>query len=60
MAALTVLFSVNNGPGESLTKLLDVMGCKIQTGSRVAKTLKKEQDISTAKKIVCENFKIQT
>jgi len=53
-----VLFSVNNGPGESLTKRLDVVGCKIQTGSRVAKALKKEQDISTAKKIVCENLKI--
>ena len=40
----SAVHSVNNGPGESLVKLCKASGCSIQSGSKVARALKKEQD----------------
>ncbi|KAL3852040.1 hypothetical protein ACJMK2_015729, partial [Sinanodonta woodiana] len=39
--------SLNNGPGESILKLCNAIGCRISFGSRVAKNLAQEQNIFT-------------
>ena len=39
----SAVHSVNNGPGESMTILLDVEGCAVTPGSKVAKALKRDQ-----------------
>lgn len=41
--AHSAIHSINNGAGESLTKLLHRGGCTVPGGSRVAQTLKSEQ-----------------
>ena len=44
--AHSAVFSVNNGPGESLIRLCEETGCPISKNSRVAAALLKEQSVS--------------
>ena len=49
--AHSAVFSVNNGPGESLVRLCEETGCPISKNSRVAAALLKEQSVSEKEKI---------
>ena len=42
----SAVHNLNFGPGESLTQLLSAEGCPVPSGSKVAKSLKREQEIN--------------
>ena len=46
----SAVHSLNCGPGESLTRLLEQEGCSVPAGSRVATALLREQNLSDKKK----------
>ena len=48
--AHSAIHASNNGPGESLIKLCEAVGCPIVTGSSVAHQLQKEQDFYNMQK----------
>ncbi|KAK3596404.1 hypothetical protein CHS0354_019003 [Potamilus streckersoni] len=45
--AHSAVHSLNNGPGESILKLCNAIGCSIKSGTRVAQTLAQEQKFFT-------------
>ena len=48
--AHSAIFSSNNGPGESIVRLCDAMGCPVPSNSRVSAALLTEQQISEKEK----------
>ncbi|KAK3106993.1 hypothetical protein FSP39_004584 [Pinctada imbricata] len=51
----SAVHNLNCGPGESMTKLLSAEGCPVPSGSKVAKSLKKEQELNVYHKKYNQN-----
>ena len=58
--AHSAVFSVNNGPSESLVRLFEEMGCHISNNSRVAAALLKEQSVSENSRVAAALLKEQS